>query len=284
METIGDILKTARMRRGLTIEELQQSTKIQKRHLVSIEKNDFEALPGPYYARTFIRQYAAEVGVDGSYLISMYEGDKKPAVNKETPLSTRTETSIEKPVNRNVEVVKSNLPLAVLFFSAVLIILGIGYFTLKDGNDQPMITPPKEIVTETKVEDEKTKETSKETEEEKEPKEKNTESLTINYLGTEGYASNFSIANVEKDIDLELEAVNETCWVGIQVNGEYVHDEMLEPGKKSSYTFKDKPATVAVVVGNVSNMKVKMNGKDVDYNPEKEVAVKKDVNFSITYK
>lgn len=286
MESIGKILKTARLRKGLTIEELQQVTKIQKKHLLLIEKDDFSGLPSTYYARTFIKQYAAEVGVDGTSLINRFDGKVTPPV-----VEKQESVSSLRSANRNEDLGKSkrgsvtdNLPLAILFLVSLMIILIIGFLTLKDPGSKAIIKEPEVAETTLKETTEQPETNDTETlESEEEKPEENTEKLTISYLGKSGYDSNFEIKNVENDIDLELEAINETCWVGIQVDGEYVHDEMLEAGKKIDYTYENKPKKVGVVVGNVSNLKMRMNGQEVKYNPENESAIKKNVNFNITY-
>lgn len=39
-----------------------------------IEADRFEQLPGTFYVRAFIRQYAAAVGEDGDKLVSVFDG------------------------------------------------------------------------------------------------------------------------------------------------------------------------------------------------------------------
>ncbi|MBM9832891.1 helix-turn-helix domain-containing protein, partial [Enterococcus faecalis] len=63
--TIGAKLRQARLDKNISLIELQQMTKIQKRYLEAIEAERFDQLPGTFYVRAFIRQYAAAVGEDG---------------------------------------------------------------------------------------------------------------------------------------------------------------------------------------------------------------------------
>ena len=70
MTDIGKTLQNARNEKHYTLDDLQQITKIQKRYLIAIEENNFDALPGDFYVRAFIRQYADTVGIKADKLLS----------------------------------------------------------------------------------------------------------------------------------------------------------------------------------------------------------------------
>lgn len=72
---IGERLKEARETKGLSLESLQETTKIQKRYLEAIEKNDFEVLPGKFYTRAFIREYASAVGLDPEQVMEEHKSE-----------------------------------------------------------------------------------------------------------------------------------------------------------------------------------------------------------------
>ena len=61
---IGQELQNARLDKGLSLDDIQQSTKIQKRYLAAIENGQFDQLPGAFYESAFVRQYASAVGLD----------------------------------------------------------------------------------------------------------------------------------------------------------------------------------------------------------------------------
>jgi cytoskeletal protein RodZ len=65
---VGNKLREARGRRKLSLQEVEEATKIRGRYLQAIEDEDWEALPSETYARAFIRTYAALVGLDGDRL------------------------------------------------------------------------------------------------------------------------------------------------------------------------------------------------------------------------
>ena len=61
---IGQELQKARLDKGLSLDDIQQTTKIQKRYLAAIENGQFDQLPGAFDERAFVRQYANAVGLD----------------------------------------------------------------------------------------------------------------------------------------------------------------------------------------------------------------------------
>lgn len=69
--SVGDILRRERVRRGLTLEDVELATKISKTHLIAIEETRLELLPGRIYALGFIRSYGEHLGLDGNKLIQL---------------------------------------------------------------------------------------------------------------------------------------------------------------------------------------------------------------------
>jgi cytoskeletal protein RodZ len=61
---IGARLRDAREARGLTLDALARSTRVQSRVLSAIERNDSGSLPPRPYGRGFVRVFATEVGLD----------------------------------------------------------------------------------------------------------------------------------------------------------------------------------------------------------------------------
>ncbi len=95
MTDIGKTLQNARNEKHYTLDDLQQITKIQKRYLIAIEENNFDALPGDFYVRAFIRQYADTVGIKADKLLSELDeqaGKKKVEETEEEPTEAKTRT------------------------------------------------------------------------------------------------------------------------------------------------------------------------------------------------
>lgn len=68
MSSIGERLRQERLRLGLSLEQIAKQTRIHARHLEAIEADDYDRIPGRFFARSFLRQYARSVGLDESQL------------------------------------------------------------------------------------------------------------------------------------------------------------------------------------------------------------------------
>lgn len=66
MPTVGDRLKAAREKSGLSLEDIAAQTRIPQRHLESIEAADWDKLPAPTYTVGFAKSYASAVGLERS--------------------------------------------------------------------------------------------------------------------------------------------------------------------------------------------------------------------------
>ena len=64
LETVGQDLRAARLRRGDDLASVSRALKIRKDHLEALEEDRFEQLPGRAYAIGFIRSYADYLGID----------------------------------------------------------------------------------------------------------------------------------------------------------------------------------------------------------------------------
>jgi cytoskeletal protein RodZ len=75
-EEIGVLgLPAIRRNRGVSLEQIADSTKISIRWLKAIEQGDFRGLPGGIYNTSYIRQYAQAIDYDEAALLAFYHGE-----------------------------------------------------------------------------------------------------------------------------------------------------------------------------------------------------------------
>lgn len=85
MSELGQLLKKSRLEKGLTLDDVQEATKIRKRYLEAIEEGDYKVLPGSFYVRAFIKTYAETVSLNPDEFLQFYRNDI-PAPEVETPV------------------------------------------------------------------------------------------------------------------------------------------------------------------------------------------------------
>jgi cytoskeletal protein RodZ len=65
-------LATVRRNRGITLQQISQTTKIGIRALEAIEGGEFSKLPGGIYTTSYIRQYARAIDYDEDAILEFY--------------------------------------------------------------------------------------------------------------------------------------------------------------------------------------------------------------------
>jgi cytoskeleton protein RodZ len=72
MGTFGDTLRQEREFRGITLDAITRDTKISNHHLVALEQEHFNQLPGGVFNKSMVREYARVVGLDQEEWVGRY--------------------------------------------------------------------------------------------------------------------------------------------------------------------------------------------------------------------
>jgi cytoskeleton protein RodZ len=72
MAQIGSILREARIRMGLSLKEVSETTKVRVKYLAALEDDDYGAIPGPTFIKAYLRTYATVLRLDADVLIEDY--------------------------------------------------------------------------------------------------------------------------------------------------------------------------------------------------------------------
>jgi hypothetical protein len=136
---IGSTLREARMRERIDISEVEAQTKIRAKYLRAIENEEWDLLPGPVYARSFLRTYGDFLGLDSRMLIDEF----KRRYERPTDHEPRPSTSIarERERRRRGPRVPGWAPIAVV----ILVIIGVLYAvgTLTQSSSTPSAHKPR---------------------------------------------------------------------------------------------------------------------------------------------
>ena len=93
-------LASIRRNRGVSLQQIADSTKLSVRFLEAIENGDFRKLPGGVYNINYIRQYARAIDYDEAVLLAYYRQHTAPgsglttAVDKTTVRGLRAASSL----------------------------------------------------------------------------------------------------------------------------------------------------------------------------------------------
>ncbi len=146
MSELGTRLKQARIAKGYSLEDLQDLTKIQKRYLAGIEDGNHSMMPGAFYVRAFIKQYAAAVGLNGEELLERYRTEmpaNEPVAQKPMPSSL---TSRSRSISRTApnEAYAEIIPKVLVALFIILILAVVWYFYSASTNSNSANTPVNE--------------------------------------------------------------------------------------------------------------------------------------------
>ncbi|NOZ12643.1 MAG: helix-turn-helix domain-containing protein [Acidobacteria bacterium] len=120
MQETGLKLKKQREERGLTLGEIEKTTKISVRLLKKIESGDFQALPSGVFARNFVRQYCEAIGTNPEVILKEVFGPETES-EPEFPVPVSEETSRR----------------GILIFIFVFVLIIVGFFVLRHGEWLP---------------------------------------------------------------------------------------------------------------------------------------------------
>ena len=132
METLGAMLRRARLAQGLDLADMAERIKVNPNYLKALESDDLSGLPGGFFYKSFVRQYAAALGVDQRRVERALSD--LPLQENETPAGREDESIL-----KEIPPVESRAPAApgLLIFNGlgpsiavlVLVVLACGGFS-----------------------------------------------------------------------------------------------------------------------------------------------------------
>jgi cytoskeletal protein RodZ len=147
---IGAKLKEVREEKNISLDTLQETTKIQKRYLLAIEQGNLHLLPGKFYARAFIKEYATAVGLDPDELLEGHQDEVgTPEEVKDDLQYTRMQRSRQENRTSKSPAIFSIMPTIIVVLLVIGIILAGVYFyqkAMEKDTDQIEQRDPDEII------------------------------------------------------------------------------------------------------------------------------------------
>ncbi|MCQ6274169.1 helix-turn-helix domain-containing protein [Bacillus sp. V3B] len=290
MTELGNRLKEARLAKGLSLDDLQKVTKIQKRYLIGIEEGNYSLMPGKFYIRAFIKQYAEAVELEPEELFEEFKSEIPTILNDDIP-EQLSRVKTRKSISNNSSKILDLLPkLLITVFIIGIFVFAWWFIAQKySGNtvDDSTSKESKQDVTYEESADLTTENEEEQPEEnnpnEKQVKEKDEnddpteepvkliQELTVTETNRE--KSTYELKNADK-FEVKVVSTGET-WVSIKNGkGDSFFEKMLEKDGVESKTVDMTGETeVIIVAGRSSETEIFVNDEKLEYavSPTEEV-------------
>jgi transcriptional regulator with XRE-family HTH domain len=228
--SIGETLAEARRQAGLTVTQVSERTRIRESIIRGIEKGDFSACGGDFYARGHIRSIADAVGLDSVPLIKEYDAEHGSPGSISAADVFQPSTPIKLRERRSPS-------LSMIVIVVLLAIIGYASYKYVDDHGHKSADAASG---------------------------RGTPSATA--LGTTPKASlthspKPTVAPVPDDVVIQLTAVAE-CWIELSNSstGQPIFEGDIYPGSPESWTEKH---AVTLSLGNPPGVVLTVNGKRV---------------------
>ncbi|MBC1456447.1 helix-turn-helix domain-containing protein [Listeria newyorkensis] len=278
MTELGEKLKNARRTKGLSLDDLQQITKIQKRYLVAIEEGNYAVMPGKFYARAFIKQYAEAVDLNSEELFQEFENEV-PATSQEAVVNEqitraqqrRAPLAASQPGNDNPHTTHSVFGLVPKILIALfIVVIGfvIWYFAFYNaggsgnevnntstGDSTIKVDDGTKSDSDTKKETTTKKEdTKKDTTTEKKDEPKKTEIKTE----TSGNATTYTVSNADK-LSVTFTLSGGESWIQVTDDaGSSIFGGIIADGETKTFDLASSKSA-KITVGNATPVTMKIN-------------------------
>lgn len=280
MDEIGQKLRNARIKKGYTIDDLQQITKIQKRYLIAIEEGQFDHLPGDFYVRAFIKQYSDAVGISGDDVLEEYKADipnSQPA-QEEAPQENKTR-SIKEESNSFFSSLGNYIPQIVVGIVVIVIIAVIAFGMIHRSQNASSVTIPKDNTT--KVTKKSTsKKTKKTTKAKKTAKKADTKSVSVKASDTD---DTYTVKNVPSSgLKVVVTGKGGQAWIQFTEGSNTTWQQALSADEKKETTVPTDTTSFKIQTGNVNNTEITIDGKKLDLGTvDSSSSIVKTLTFNI---
>ncbi len=226
MGELGDVLREARERKGVSPAEVEEQTKIRERLVKALEEEDHDILPDRIYAKGLLKNYARYLGLDIGEVMRLFgEEEVTP-----TPIPPASQALASSPF------LSPDLIVILVIFMALGLVGFWGYRQYLAPILIPLVATP-------------TVEASLPTPEAtatRTPSPSPSPTLTPTEVIITG-------------LHLEIEILTRT-WLEVTVDGEQLFQGLLDAGETQTWSANE---VIALYVGNAAGVRVVLNGQEM---------------------
>ncbi|MEC3672296.1 RodZ domain-containing protein [Bacillus safensis] len=276
MTELGKRLVEAREEKGMSLEDLMAATKIQKRYLLAIEQGNYDIIPGKFYVRAFIKQYAEAVGLNPEQLFEEFRKDVPSTYNDEVSdklSNIKPQRELPKPASKVLELLPT-----ILIIGGIIVVIAIIYVIVqavnhdsgqKNNQAAPQQSESKYEVSEDSslAKDQKKKEKASSDDKEKSSKKddssKDDETVSLKATNTEGSTTTYEVSGAD-EMELKISA-SQASWLRVRdESGKVLKMGELKDGESFKTDLSDL-SQVDIRLGNASGIDIKVNDETLKY-------------------
>ncbi|MCM0582314.1 helix-turn-helix domain-containing protein [Weissella diestrammenae] len=274
---IGEELQKARIEKGLTLDDIQAQTKIQKRYLQAIENDQLDQLPGQFYERAFTRQYAATVGLDADSLLESHEiiaPTVAPDLDKSrVDADNVTRAGMHRQEESTIEKASVMMPKVILAIVALIVVIVVWAFVANfagkakqepANNSQVSVATSKVASSSSETSATSTSKKQKEKQASSASEKPKTEVAPASVAGT---TSTFAVkVPVNEARKLKITGRG-ASWTQVTNNaGVVLYSGTIQAGETHEVDIPSDNTFVTLQTGNANNLTLQFNGIDAPLN------------------
>ena len=271
---LGDRLKEARTAKGYTLDDLQTITKIQKRYLAGIENEEFGSMPGSFYVRAFIKQYAEAVGLEADEMLSLYRDTSGSIEPEEEEKQVVTPTLSRRGSSRGNSQLTEIMP-KVIVALFIIVIIGAVWFLWQHNaskTEENDVGPDNPITVEDQQKPKDGQQggktnADKKVEDEPEPEaEPETVEQVLKHVTTAGQDSTYSLMDAE-GFKIEIRTTGDS-WIGMLDNNQVERTKgasVMKAGETSGVLDVGDASSVRIRVGLPTSTEIYVNDELLEY-------------------
>lgn len=260
----------------MSLEDLMAVTKIQKRYLLAIEQGNYDIIPGKFYVRAFIKQYAEAVGLNPEQLFEEFRKDVPSTYNDEVSdklSNIKPQRELPKPASKVLELLPT-----ILIIGGIIVVIAIIYVIVqavnhdsgqKNNQAAPQQSESKYEVSEDSslAKDQKKKEKASSDDKEKSSKKddssKDDETVSLKATNTEGSTTTYEVSGAD-EMELKISA-SQASWLRVRdESGKVLKMGELKDGDSFKTDLSDL-SQVDIRLGNASGIDIKVNDETLKY-------------------
>jgi cytoskeletal protein RodZ len=268
---IGKALREAREAKGLSMDDIQELTKIQKRYLEAIEEGNYSILPGQFYVKAFIRQYAEAVGLDTAQYMEVNNASVSQEITEKEEIEPVKEdipsrsAKVREPINVKSSQLMDYLP-RILIGVLVIGIIVVIWMLIPNNNNKNVKNNSTQSSNTSEIEkpknnplDQQTKDNQQTTDGQKqEDVQPVTPKQVLTVASAKGRNSTIEVSNNEA-LKVDISAPKGDVYLGVKNDqGKSFFDSFVKEGKTQSFDFTNENE-VTLNIGATQNVEIRIN-------------------------